>query len=78
MTARKLATKASRPARRRWSASTCTGAIPLPKATSAARQWENLAIFDFELSEHDMASIARLASPNGRTHDQDPVVYEGF
>jgi len=54
------------------------GAIPLPKATSAARQRENLAIFDFELSEHDMTSIARLASPNGRTHDQDPAVYEEF
>ncbi|WP_237509735.1 aldo/keto reductase [Pseudomonas chlororaphis] len=54
------------------------GAIALPKASSAERQQENLDIFDFELSEQDMQSIARLASPTGRTRDQDPAFYEEF
>lgn len=54
------------------------GAIPLPKASSAQRQRENLEIFDFELSSEHMATIARLASPSGRTFDQDPAVYEEF
>lgn len=54
------------------------GAIPLPKATSPERQRENLDIFDFELSAQDLQSIAKLASPTGRTHDQDPAVYEEF
>jgi diketogulonate reductase-like aldo/keto reductase len=54
------------------------GAIPLPKASSPHRQRENLDIFDFQLSAQDMQSIARLASPTGRTHDQDPAVYQEF
>ena len=53
-------------------------AIPLPKAASKERQIENLSIFDFELSEGDMASIATLARPDGRTFDQDPARYEEF
>ncbi|WP_213881368.1 aldo/keto reductase [Pseudomonas sp. dw_358] len=54
------------------------GAIPLPKASKPERQRENLAIFDFELSDADMAIIARLATPDGRTFDQDPAHYEEF
>lgn len=54
------------------------GAIALPKSSSAKRQHENLDIFDFQLSEQDMQSVARLASPNGRTYDQDPAIYEEF
>lgn len=51
-------------------------AIPLPKAAGAERQIENLSIFDFDLSDKDMASIATLARPDGRTFDQDPSRYE--
>lgn len=54
------------------------GALPLPKAASTERQRENLSLFDFELSSEDMALIATLASPDGRTFDQDPASYEEF
>ena len=54
------------------------GAVPLPKAASDERQLQNLALFDFSLSDADMAQIATLARPDGRTHNQDPAVYEEF
>lgn len=54
------------------------GTIALPKAASVERQRENLAIFDFELSAEDMATIATLATPDGRTFDQDPARYEEY
>jgi diketogulonate reductase-like aldo/keto reductase len=54
------------------------GAVPLPKATSPERQHENLDIFSFELSGEDLAEIARLARPDGRSFDQDPAHYEEF
>lgn len=54
------------------------GAVPLPKASSPERQAENLAVFDFELTAQDMAAIATLARPDGRTFDQDPAWYEEF
>jgi diketogulonate reductase-like aldo/keto reductase len=54
------------------------GAVPLPKASSVQRQQENLALFDFELTAADMAAIASLAKPDGRTADQDPAHYEEF
>lgn len=54
------------------------GAVPLPKAADRARQIENLSVFDFELAPQDMAAIAALARPDGRTFDQDPARYEEF
>ncbi len=54
------------------------GAVPLPKASNRARQIENLSIFDFELAPGDMAAIATLARPDGRTFDQNPARYEEF
>ena len=51
---------------------------PLPKATSPERQRQNLDLFDFELTEADMAAVATLARPDGRTKDQDPARYEEF
>ncbi|MBO1325116.1 aldo/keto reductase [Acetobacter sp. TBRC 12305] len=54
------------------------GAVPLPKATAAPRQTENLSVFDFELSPQDMEQIATLARPDGRTFGQDPATYEEF
>ena len=54
------------------------GVEPLPKAASAERQVENLALFDFALTAEDMAAIATLARPNGRLRDQDPARYEEF
>lgn len=60
----------------RWH--TQLGAMPIPKATSDARQKENLAIFDFELTQADMDKIKTLSKPDGRTKDQDPSRYEEF
>lgn len=54
------------------------GTIPLPKARSAPRQAENLAIADFALDEDQMARISSLARPDGRQANQDPAVYEEF
>jgi len=42
------------------------GVIALSKTVSETRAAENLAIFDFTLSEPDMAAIAKLADRNGR------------
>lgn len=52
------------------------GAVALPKASSAKRQLENLALFDFELTREDMQAIAGLAKPDGRILGQDPASYE--
>ncbi len=54
------------------------GAVPIPKAASAEHQRDNLNIFDFELTEAEMAVISGLNSPTGRIDDQDPASYEEF
>jgi diketogulonate reductase-like aldo/keto reductase len=54
------------------------GVIPLPKATHAERQMQNLSLFDFELSPEEMAEITALGRPDGRTANQDPAEYEEF
>lgn len=54
------------------------GVVPIPKASTPARQAENLDIFDFTLSDTELASMATLAKPDGRLSDQDPATYEEF
>lgn len=54
------------------------GAIPIPKAYSRKHQYDNLNIFDFELSEEEMKTICGLTCPSGRIKDQDPATYEEF
>lgn len=54
------------------------GSVAIPKSASPARQLENISIFDFSLSETEMAAIAELTRPDGRLNDQDPAVYEEF
>lgn len=54
------------------------GAVAIPKAASPAHQRENLAIFDFELTDEEMALIATLTKENGRIDGQDPREYEEF
>ncbi|MCF3944243.1 aldo/keto reductase [Oceanobacillus alkalisoli] len=54
------------------------GSVAIPRSTSPVRQRENLAIFDFELSQEEMKRIAELTRPDGRQKDQDPAVYEEF
>ncbi|EHH68161.1 aldo/keto reductase [Gluconobacter morbifer] len=52
--------------------------VPIPKSATPKRQIENISIFDFSLTDDDMKAIATLARPDGRTHNQDPAVYEEF
>lgn len=52
--------------------------LPIPKASTAARQLENIGIFDFELSAAQMALITALGRADGRSRGQDPAVYEEF
>lgn len=54
------------------------GAVSLPKSGSPERQAENLAVFDFELTDDEVATITALGRPDGRTYDQDPAVWEEF
>ena len=54
------------------------GSVPIPKSATPERQIENMSIFDFTLTDEDMAIIATLARPDGRLKNQDPVVYEEF
>lgn len=54
------------------------GSVSIPRSTSPQRQRENVAIFDFALSETEMSAIAELSRPDGRLLDQDPAVYEEF
>jgi len=54
------------------------GSVPIPKSATPKRQIENMSVFDFTLTDEDMAEIATLARPDGRLKDQDPAVYEEF
>jgi diketogulonate reductase-like aldo/keto reductase len=45
------------------------GIVVIPRTSRRERLSENLAIFDFELSEAEMAEIARLAGRDGRIVD---------
>ena len=54
------------------------GALPIPKASSEKHQQENLDVFDFSLTEAEMAMINGLSRPDGRRANQDPAVYEEF
>jgi len=54
------------------------GSVPLPKASSAARQAENLAVFDFELDEAQVAAITALRRTDGRLGDADPATHEEY
>jgi diketogulonate reductase-like aldo/keto reductase len=42
------------------------GIIPIPRSSNAARIAENLAVFDFDLSEAEMARISALSRANTR------------
>lgn len=54
------------------------GLVPIPKSATPKRQIENMSIFDFTLTDEDMAIIATLARADGRLKNQDPAVYEEF
>lgn len=60
----------------RWH--TQLGVVPIPKSANPERQKDNLFLFDFELTADDMAAVATLARPDGRTKNQDPSFYQEF
>ncbi|KRN27137.1 aldo/keto reductase [Liquorilactobacillus mali] len=60
----------------RWELQLGVGVIP--KSSSAKRQFENLDLFNFELSDEEVSSISALDKPDGRTNNQDPAVYQEF
>jgi len=43
------------------------GLAPLPKTATAARIPENLAVWNFELDDHDIARLGKLDRANGNT-----------
>jgi diketogulonate reductase-like aldo/keto reductase len=52
------------------------GAIPIPKSADAARQRENIDVFDFTLTDDEVTSITGLES--GRLWGADPRTHEEF
>ncbi len=52
------------------------GVIAIPRTTKASRAAENLAVFDFSLSDAEMAAIFDLAEPNGRLGDWIDPAFE--
>jgi diketogulonate reductase-like aldo/keto reductase len=52
------------------------GSIPIPKSATPARQVENLSIFDFELTEDEVAAITALGRADGRLFGGDPETHE--
>jgi len=48
------------------------GAVPIPKSTVPEHQLLNGDIFDFELSDDEMAAITGLGREDGRLFDGDP------
>src|SRR5699024_751247 len=54
------------------------GSVIIPKSARLERQQENIDIFDFALSEDEMAVISRMTRPDGRQKGQDPAEYEEF
>lgn len=54
------------------------GVVAIPKAASYEHQRENLAIFDFELTEEEMETIESLTQESGRIDNQDPRVFEEY
>lgn len=52
------------------------GTLPIPRASTRARQRENLAVGGFRLSDSELAAITGLAHPNGRLFGGDPDRHE--
>lgn len=52
------------------------GAVPIPKSGDPDRQRENMDVFDFELSDEEIASISALKS--GRLWAGDPDKHQEF
>lgn len=54
------------------------GALPIPKSGNAGRQFENINIFDFELTNEEMDLMNAITKEDGRNKGQDPAEYQEF
>lgn len=54
------------------------GVVPIPKSASPERQYENLDIFGFALTDEEMAEISALGRADGRVGGLDPAAHEEF
>ncbi|MGM0213844.1 aldo/keto reductase [Enterococcus sp. AZ109] len=54
------------------------GILPVVKSSNPQHQRDNLDVFDFHLTEDEIASINQLNKPDGRVDGQDPNEYEEF
>lgn len=52
------------------------GNVPLPKSSNVKRQAANLDVFDFALSDEEMAAVGALHVSNGRLFGGDPTTHE--
>ncbi len=52
------------------------GSLPIPKSGNPERQRENLDVFDFELTDDEVAAITALGEPDGRLFGGDPDTHE--
>lgn len=52
------------------------GSLPLPKSATSSRQVENLDVFDFELTDSEVAAISGLSKADGRLFGGDPNTHE--
>jgi 2,5-diketo-D-gluconate reductase A len=52
------------------------GSLPIPKSADPERQRQNLDVFDFELTDDEVAAISALGEPDGRLFGGDPDQHE--
>lgn len=52
------------------------GSVPIPKSADPRRQRENLEVFDFDLTDQEVADITALGRADGRLFGGDPDVHE--
>ena len=52
------------------------GVVPIPKSASDERQYENLDVFGFTLSDDEMDQISALGRADGRLKGLDPATHE--
>jgi diketogulonate reductase-like aldo/keto reductase len=54
------------------------GVVPIPKSASSERQYENLDVFGFALSDEEMDQVSGLGRADGRLNGLDPATHEEF